>query len=128
MDLGIFIDLLNTEISEESSGLIVISGIFTGNICNGTNVYVAPAGSIHGRIKAKDIVIAGIVQGCIEVENLIIHSSGQLFYDELSYKELIIEEGGIAQQTTPGLNEDNQGKNKATTPYSDKQLHFNSSF
>ncbi|MGI6424980.1 MAG: bactofilin family protein [Tepidanaerobacteraceae bacterium] len=130
MELSLYIDLLNSEISEEHNGLIVISGIFNGDINNGNTVYVAPAGSFHGYIKAKDLIISGIVQGSIEVNNLIIHSSGQLYYDKLIYKELVTKEGAIIAQQAISLDisKNNNVIKREPLPYSDKHVHFNSSF
>lgn len=94
--LELFNNLLNPEAQpRESCGHMEISGAFTGDICNGMNVFVAPSGYIKGSIKARTLVIAGKVHGNVEAYSLVIHSSGELVYNKLVYRELLVEEGGV---------------------------------
>ncbi len=89
----IYDELLTT--SSKMQGLIVISGVFNGNICNGTDVYVTSSGYVNGYIKAKNLIIAGKVNGNVEADNLKICASGKLYFDIINYKDLDIEDGGL---------------------------------
>lgn len=88
----------------ENCGHIEISGAFTGDIKNGMTVFVAPSGHIKGNIKTRALVIAGKVQGNVETYSLVIHSSGELIYNKLVYRELLMEDGGkmICRNEAPG--------------------------
>jgi len=90
--------------SRENCGHIEISGAFTGDIKNGMNVFVAPSGHIKGNIKTRALIIAGKVQGNVETYSLVIHSSGELIYNKLVYRELLVEDGGrmICRNEAPG--------------------------
>jgi len=90
--------------SRENCGHIEISGAFTGDIKNGMNVFVAPSGHIKGNIKTRALIIAGKVQGNVETYSLVIHSSGELIYNKLVYRELLVEDGGkmICRNGAPG--------------------------
>lgn len=91
--------------SQEDCGYVEISGAFNGDISNGMNVFVAPSGHIKGNIKTRALVIAGKVQGNVEAYSLVIHSSGELIYNKLIYRELIVEDGGVMiyRNDTPGV-------------------------
>lgn len=96
--MGLLNSLLHPEASPREnsgySGYVEISGVFTGDIANGMNVFVAPSGHIKGDIKARVVAIAGEVEGNVQAQNLLIHSSGKLLYDKLVYRELLVEDGG----------------------------------
>lgn len=79
----------------QTPGLIVISGTFNGNICNGTIVYVTSDGCFNGNIETKNLVIAGTVTGNVQVENLKICASGKLYFKNIQYSNLSIEDGGL---------------------------------
>jgi hypothetical protein len=91
--------------SQEDCGYVEISGAFNGDISNGMNVFVAPSGYVKGNIKTRTLVIAGKVQGNVEAHSLVIHSSGELIYNKLIYRELIVEDGGVMiyRNDTPGV-------------------------
>ncbi len=52
-------------------------------------------GKCVANIKAKRLEISGTVKGDIEVNNLVIRPTGQLTYGKISYKKLILDDGGI---------------------------------
>jgi hypothetical protein len=79
----------------QNMGYVEINGTFTGDIYNGMNVFVAPSGCVKGSIKAGTLAIAGRVCGNVQARSLVIHSSGELIYSKLIYRELIVEDGGV---------------------------------
>lgn len=79
----------------QKPGVIVISGIFNGNIHNGIIVYVTSCGCFNGNIISKNLIIEGKVTGNVQVENLKICASGKLYVKEIQYNNLTIEEGGL---------------------------------
>lgn len=128
--------------SSQIPGLIVISGIFNGNICNGIDVYITSSGCFNGNIMTKNLVIAGRVTGNVQVENLKICASGRLYFDNIQYNDLYIEEGGllienlitatIEQKRYPSQFNSNvqiaEESDKETNISSNEYVHFNSSF
>ena len=137
-------DFTNDELLTTSSqirGLIVISGVFNGDICNGTDVYVTPSGCINGCIKTKNLIVAGKVNGDVEADNLKICASGRLYFNEIHYNDLDVEEGGllinhvtatIGQKRYPlhvKTNVPNSGKSdKEKILSSNEHVQFKSSF
>ncbi len=138
-------DFTNDELlitSSQIRGLIVISGVFNGDICNGTDVYVTPSGCISGYIKTVNLIIAGKVNGDVEAENLKICASGRLYFDKIHYKDLDVEDGGlliknrVASTTEQKCNSLHvktnahtvEEGNKKTFLTSNEHVHFNSSF
>ena len=85
--------------SQESLNLIQIKGDFDGKINNGDQVLILSTGSFKGEITAKSLEIYGIVEGNVTADNLFIHSSGQLHYNDLVYDDLFVEDGGILAQS-----------------------------
>jgi cytoskeletal protein CcmA (bactofilin family) len=81
-------------------GLIEIHGLIRGDI---NKVVITPSGSLYGRITAKEVEIAGLVDGDIETENLIVHPSGRLYYGYLNYNRISSEDGStVIDKTTRG--------------------------
>ncbi|NLZ53372.1 MAG: polymer-forming cytoskeletal protein [Thermoanaerobacteraceae bacterium] len=132
-------DMLAT--SSQIPGLIVISGIFNGDIRNGIDVYVTSSGCFKGNIMTKNLVIAGKVTGDVQVENLKICASGRLYFGKIHYDDLNIEEGGLLIKnrittTLQKLYPSELNSNIAIIDESEKQeimtsnesVHFNSSF
>ncbi len=128
-------DFTNDELliaSLRIEGLAVISGMFKGGIYNGIDVYITPSGYIHGSIKAVNLIIAGRVNGDVEVKNLKICTSGKLYFNKLQYKDLDIEEGGLLIENRIGLATKQKwdfpqiktNEHKSSSEY----VHFNSSF
>lgn len=133
-------ELLTTSL--QIRGLIVISGVFNGDICNGTDVYVTASGCINGCIIAKNLIIAGKVNGDVEVENLKICTSGRLYFNKISHRDLSVEEGGLLIKNGAATNIGQklnslrvktnihiaEESNKEAIVTSNEHVHFNSSF
>lgn len=92
--VSLFTDILNRGSLTKDRGLVEISGVFKGSICRGYDVLIAPNGRLYGRIQARKVEIAGVVQGDVEAESMVIHSSGQLYYDKLKCEHLSVKDGG----------------------------------
>lgn len=123
----------------QMQGLIVVSGIFNGDIHNGTHVYVTPSGYINGCIYAKNIIIAGKVKGNVEADNLKVLVTGKLYFDIINYNNLDIEDGGLLIKnhflTSNGLKQYNVRVKQSVSIQNDENdlisnepVHFKSSF
>lgn len=88
-------NLFGAGTSCENPGLIEINGVVNGMICKGNGVIINPSGRFCGKIEARILEIAGVVHGDVEVDTLVIHSSGQLYYGKLSCKHLSAKDGSI---------------------------------
>lgn len=96
-------DLVATVIGSDSEfrgtlhaqGSVRIEGSFEGEVISQGEVYVGVKSKIKGNISAKRIVIAGEVNGDVEVvQGLKIMKTGKV-YGNITGDRLIIEEGGI---------------------------------
>lgn len=136
-------DFTNNELLTTSSqirGLIVISGVFNGDICNGTDVYVTYSGCINGCIKTKNLILEGKVNGDVEADNLKICASGRLYFNEIHYQDLDVEEGGLLINKSSAIfgqknhllqartNIPSPGKIDKKIPSSNEHVQFKSSF
>ncbi|MDK2878970.1 MAG: Polymer-forming cytoskeletal [Thermoanaerobacteraceae bacterium] len=92
---NIFSRMMDTDIATGTEGVIEIGGIFNGCIYNGFQVFVSASGTLNGEVQTKKLEIYGTVKGKIEADNLTIHSSGQLIYEQLKYRDIIIEDGAL---------------------------------
>ncbi|HHV62870.1 MAG TPA: polymer-forming cytoskeletal protein [Firmicutes bacterium] len=92
---NLLINIFDRGTSCGTHGLVEIDGIVNGMIRKGNSVLINPSGRFCGRIEAKNLELAGVVQGDVEAETLVIHSSGQLYYDRLNCKYLSVKDGGV---------------------------------
>jgi len=90
----LFTGIFNSRTLSEDRGLIEINGVFNGTIRQGNEVFITPSGRFYGEIEARNVEIAGVVQGDVEAESLVIHSCGQLYYGKLKCQHLSVKDGG----------------------------------
>lgn len=95
ISVGNLFSRMDTDIAAGTEGVIEISGVFNGCIYNGFQVFVNTSGTLNGEVQTKKLEIYGTVKGKIEADNLTIHSSGQLIYEQLKYRDIIIEDGAL---------------------------------
>jgi len=93
------------EDSSEDYGSVEINGLLDGTINNARKVTITPSGSLYGRVTAREVEIAGLVDGDIETESLIVHPSGQLHYGRLKYSQMLTEDGSTVISKSKGNNE-----------------------
>lgn len=91
---GLFSSILNPGTPCDNRGLIEINGTLTGEIHNASEVLIASSGRFCGRIQARKAEIAGLVEGDVEADSLVIHASGRLYYDKLRCQHLFVKDGG----------------------------------
>lgn len=112
--------IFNMGNSCENHGLIEISGVVNGRIHKGNSVVISPSGRFYGEVEARNLEIAGMVQGDVEAETLVVHSSGQLYYDRLSCKHLSAEDGstlvyrGVSERLNDAVEEESPGNTSST--------------
>lgn len=76
-------------------GNIRIDGNLEGEISSGGNVIVGEMGEVIANVKARNILISGVVRGNVEVtEKLEILNSGKL-YGDVSAAILSVSEGAV---------------------------------
>ncbi|MCF8023679.1 MAG: polymer-forming cytoskeletal protein [Clostridiales bacterium] len=71
-----------------------VHGMYKGNLYARGKVFITVNGHYRGDIKCTSLEIAGEVVGDVEVDNLIIHSTGKLF-GRAGYKNLVIYDCGM---------------------------------
>jgi cytoskeletal protein CcmA (bactofilin family) len=87
--------IMETKTYSSDEDIMEISGIFNGCVYNGSQVFVTSSGILNGEVQTKRLVIDGTVKGVIKADNLVIRSSGKIFYERLEYKDIIAEEGSL---------------------------------
>ena len=68
----------NTKSFSKNNGLVRISGVCKGTIEKGKEVVITPSGRFYGKIEAKEVKIAGLMDGDVLAKNLVMYPSGQL--------------------------------------------------
>ncbi len=79
----------------DKGSAVTISGEARGKVISIDDVVITSTGYCESNIKAERLEIAGVVKGNIEVDDLIIREAGQLSYGKISYKNLILDDGGV---------------------------------
>ena len=79
----------------EKNGCVKIKGNFYGKLRGCCRVVISDTGSLKGEISARVLEVYGAAEGKASVDDLLIHSTGQLHYQTLSYRNLNLEEGGV---------------------------------
>lgn len=81
--------------SIQGEGSLRVDGQVEGEIHVNGDVYVGEGATVHARIRARHITIAGVVRGNVEAEGrLELTRSGRL-YGDLRARVLAIAEGGL---------------------------------
>lgn len=79
----------------KSEGNVRVEGNLTGEIKAKGNVWIAQTAEVKAKISAKNITVAGIVNGNVDAqEQLEITESGKIFGD-ITSNVLIVKEGAI---------------------------------
>lgn len=78
-----------------SNGDITIDGHVAGDIKTKSGVFIGPNANILANIKAKDIEVAGIVQGNIEAKDKLEISETGKVYGDITASILVVSPGAI---------------------------------
>lgn len=78
----------------ESSGDVVVSGKFEGIISSAGVVTIGEAGEVFGDIRAKSVVVSGMVDGVIDATEVHILSTGRVI-GQMMYEKVSIEGDGF---------------------------------
>ncbi len=78
----------------DTTGSIFIDGKFEGVIVAGESITIGKTGEVIGEIKAKTVIVSGLLDGLIDVEDANILESGKVL-GKMQYQHLIIEKNGI---------------------------------
>ena len=70
-----------------------VDGMITGNIQSTDTVIVGKEGKVKGEIKAKDILIAGVVRGQVYAENKVYLESKSTIEGDVKASRLVVDEG-----------------------------------
>jgi cytoskeletal protein CcmA (bactofilin family) len=101
-----------TEIFGEikSNGDIRIDGCLTGNLVTKGKVVIGPTGKINGEIICKNSEVFGIVEGKINVGQLLILKASSKILGDIATSKLSIEPGSIfTGNSKMGENDENGG-------------------
>lgn len=100
-----------TEITGDikSIGDIRIDGILTGSLNTKGKVVIGPTGKINGEVFCKNSEVSGIVEGKINVNQLLNLKASSKIFGDISTSKLSIEPGSIFTGTCKMSDNDNAG-------------------
>lgn len=70
-----------------------LDGVMKGNLISENDLIVGTGGRFTGDVKAKRVLVSGVLDGKIDADRLEIVASGQVS-GEIKVRELVIESGG----------------------------------
>lgn len=70
-----------------------LDGVMKGNLISKNDLIVSTSGRFTGDVKAKRVLVSGILDGKVDADRLEIVASGQVS-GEIKVRELVIESGG----------------------------------
>lgn len=78
-----------------SNGDIRIDGILKGNLVTQAKFVLGQTGKIKGEIKCKNAEISGVIEGVLNVEELLVLKSTAQFHGDIFTRKLLIEVGAV---------------------------------
>ena len=78
----------------ETPGIIKIEGMVEGSIRGARQVLVGRQGTIHGDIRASEIVIGGTVQGTVYASDRVEIEGTSAIHGDIHTKSIVVHEGG----------------------------------
>lgn len=118
-------DKINTIIGKDTffkgsingKGLIRIDGEVEGDIANTGDVIIGESGKAKVELKARNLTIAGYLEGTVEAEGKVELKSTGTSTGSLKTKKLMIEEGAVLSGSTEMQAKDNASQTTSqTTP------------
>jgi len=94
----------------ESSGTIRVDGKFEGDIITKSDLVVGENGEVEGKVKAKNITVAGILKGELEATGKLELIPTATVQGEVKMSLLVVEEGAVFQGNCQQLPKDQKGK------------------
>jgi cytoskeletal protein CcmA (bactofilin family) len=76
---------------------VFVAGRFEGTIVTKGALYIYPEGEVKGKVKAKDLTVAGRIQGEIEVTNRLRVKNSANLEANISTRFLDWEEGAVLE-------------------------------
>ncbi len=96
--------------SLESSGTIRVDGKFEGDIITKSDLVVGENGVVIGKIKARNITVAGVIKGELEATGKLELIPTANVQGEAKMSLLVVEEGAVFQGNCQQLPKDQKGK------------------
>ena len=78
----------------DTAGSVFIDGKFEGVIVAGNALTIGKTGEVIGEVRVKNIVVSGMLDGIIDVEDIHILETGKVL-GKMQYQNMVIEKQGI---------------------------------
>lgn len=106
---------VGTEITGDvnTNGDIRIDGVLSGNVITEGKLVVGETGKIKGEIRCKNSEVLGMIEGKIQVKELLTLKASARIYGDIVTKKLSIEPGSIFTGNC-NMNDDAVGDVKST--------------
>ena len=96
----------------ESAGTIRVDGKFEGDIITKSDLVVGESGQVHGKIKARNITVAGLIKGELEATGKLELVPTAVVEGEAKMSLLVVEEGAVFQGNCQQFSKDSKEKGK----------------
>ena len=96
----------------ESSGTIRVDGKFEGDIITKSDLVVGESGQVHGKIKARNITVAGLIKGELEASGKLELVPTAVVEGEAKMSLLVVEEGAVFQGNCQQIPKDQRDRGK----------------
>ena len=97
----------------ESAGTIRVDGRFEGDIITKSDLVVGEDGQVHGKVKARDITVAGLIKGGLEATGKLELVPTAVVEGEAKMSLLVVEEGAVFQGHCQQIPKDQKDRGKA---------------
>jgi cytoskeletal protein CcmA (bactofilin family) len=97
----------------ESAGTIRVDGRFEGDIITKSDLVVGEDGQVHGKVKARDITVAGLIKGELEATGKLELVPTAVVEGEAKMSLLVVEEGAVFQGHCQQIPKDQKDRGKA---------------
>ncbi len=98
----------------DTAGSVFIDGKFEGVIVAGESLTIGKTGEVIGEVRVKNIVVSGLLDGMIDVEDIHILETGKVL-GKMQYQNMVIEKQGIFEGEGKMKNSNLSSKYKSLT-------------
>ena len=78
----------------DTAGSVFVDGKFEGVVVAGESLTIGKTGEVIGEVRVKNIVVSGLLDGIIDVEDVHILETGKVL-GKMQYQNMIIEKHGV---------------------------------
>ena len=78
----------------DTAGSVFVDGKFEGVIVAGESLTIRKTGEVIGEVRIKNIVVSGLLDGMVDVEDIHILETGKVL-GKMQYQHMVVEKQGV---------------------------------